>query len=78
MKSDGLTPRMAACCSISARSAVVSRGLSRSSRFSSGAFFGRAIHARRSFLAPAVLAVAGVSRGVSPRPDRPATGRVFG
>src|SRR5258708_22099732 len=64
---------MAALRAISARSAVVSGGLSGSSRFSSGVFLGRAIHARRSFLAPC-----GVSRGVSPRPDRPVQGRVFG
>ena len=66
------------CCSISTRSAVVSRGLGRSSRFSSGAFFGRAMHAAARVSCPSRLAARGVQRGFPFGQTRPATGRVFG
>jgi hypothetical protein len=44
MNSDGLMPRMAACCSTSTRSAMVIRGFGPFTRRSSGAFLGRPMH----------------------------------
>ena len=67
MNSDGLMPRMAALLlDLDPLRRGQARVLSRSSRFSSGDFLGRAIHARRS------AGPSGVSRGVSPLARRPA------
>jgi hypothetical protein len=71
MKSDGLMPRMAACCSTSAFSATVMRGFGPFPRRSSGAFFGRPMHAARR-LGPEFLR----SKNTSGYPDQGTTGMV--
>src|SRR5882757_7481286 len=68
MNSDGLMPRMAACCSTSAFSAVVMRGFGPFTRRSSGAFVGRAMHrSAASFLR---------SKNTSGYPDQDTAGLV--
>ena len=76
MNSAGSMPRAEAWRSISARSAVVKRGLKRSSRFSSGAFLGRAIHAARLFFGPPA-GPGSVQRGACPLFGQTALAPVF-